>query len=143
MSVLTRSSLEGSPLADLHVLAAELGLVGYRKLRKADLIQAVLEAQPGGAPAEEEVVLEEGTTDEDAPKPRTRRRGGRGRTRDADPDTDEDDAPAPTPVASDDIEPYSSDEDERPARRRTRGGRNRGGAAGEERNGGGRDREPR
>ncbi|MDQ3631739.1 MAG: Rho termination factor N-terminal domain-containing protein, partial [Actinomycetota bacterium] len=89
MSVLTRSSLEGSPLADLHVLAAELGVDGYRRLRKADLVLAVLEAQPGGAPAEEEV-LEEGAPDEDAPKPRTRRRGGRSRTRNADPDEDED-----------------------------------------------------
>ncbi len=150
MSVLTRSSLEGSPLADLHLLASELGLDGYRRLRKDDLVQAVLEAQPGGAPEEE--ALEEGTADEDAPKPRTRRRGGRARTRgarDADPgdtDADADDEPAATSSGGDDAEapaprstPRASedaDEDERPARsRRSRGGRNRGQGAAEERNG--------
>ena len=127
MSVLTRSSLEDSPLADLHVLAAELGLEGYRRLRKADLVQAVLEAQPGGAPDEPEAVLEEGTTDEEAPR-RPRRRGGRTRTRDADPDE------ATPAAAQDDFEAYSSDEDERaPRPRRSRGGRNRNGGAGEER----------
>ena len=127
MSVLTRSSLEGSPLADLHVLAAELGLDGYRRLRKADLIQAVLEAQPGGAPEEE--VLEEGTTDEDAPTPRTRRRGGRSRTRNADPGDEQ-------PEASTDAPADADAEEERPARpRRSRGGRNRGGSGGEDRGG--------
>src|SRR5207244_2540568 len=35
MSVLDRSSLEDSPLADLHALASELGIDGYRRLRKA------------------------------------------------------------------------------------------------------------
>ncbi len=127
MSVLTRSSLEGSPLADLHLLAAELGLDGYRRLRKADLVQAVLEAQPGGAPEEE--ALEDGTTDEEAPKPRARRRGGRSRTRDADPD--EDDAHAPAVADGESASaPDGDDEDDHSARpRRSRGGRNRGGAA--------------
>ncbi len=145
MSVLTRSSLEGSPLADLHVLAAELAVDGYRRLRKADLVQAILEAQPGGAPEEEEL-LEEGTTDEDAPS-RPRRRGGRSRTRsarDADPDDDETDAVAAGDGTSDaereaDAGPApdadaGADAGERPARpRRSRGGRNRSGAAAEER----------
>jgi transcription termination factor Rho len=145
MSVLTRSSLEGSPLADLHVLAAELVVDGYRRLRKADLVQAILEAQPGGAPEEEEP-LEEGTTDEDAPS-RPRRRGGRSRTRtarDADPGDDETDAVAAGDETSDaepepDAGPAAdaeadADAGERPARpRRSRGGRNRGGAAAEER----------
>ena len=46
MSVLSRESLEASPLADLHTIAGELGLDGYRRLRKADLIDAIL-AGPG------------------------------------------------------------------------------------------------
>src|SRR5436190_20450916 len=103
MSVLSRSALEESPLADLHVIATELGIDGFRRLRKAELIDTILAAQDGGE--------EEGVTDEDAgepdesggepdesggepdeapaPRPRRSRRGGRGRTRrDADEDTD-------------------------------------------------------
>jgi len=42
MSVLDRSELEASSLADLHVIADQLGLDGFRRLRKADLIDAIL-----------------------------------------------------------------------------------------------------
>jgi transcription termination factor Rho len=59
MSALPREALEESPLADLHVLAAEMGIDGYRRLRKAELIDRILGEQ--GEPASEE-----GTTDEDA-----------------------------------------------------------------------------
>ena len=45
MAVLQRKELEESPLADLHAIASELGLEGYRRLRRADLISAILEAQ--------------------------------------------------------------------------------------------------
>lgn len=47
MSVLDRSELEASPLADLHAIADQLGLDGFRRLRKADLIAAIL-GEPGG-----------------------------------------------------------------------------------------------
>src|SRR2546423_362851 len=47
MSVLDRSDLEASPLADLHVIASELGLDGFRRLRKAQLIDAIVERQGG------------------------------------------------------------------------------------------------
>ena len=50
MSVLDRAALEDSPLADLHAIASELGIDGYRRLRKADLIDAIL-ARQGGEPA--------------------------------------------------------------------------------------------
>ncbi|MEA2147550.1 MAG: transcription termination factor Rho, partial [Solirubrobacteraceae bacterium] len=50
MSVLDRDALDQSPLADLHAIASELSLDGYRRLRKADLIDAIIERQ-GGAPA--------------------------------------------------------------------------------------------
>jgi transcription termination factor Rho len=50
MSVLDPRELQASPLADLHALAAELGLEGYRRLRKADLIDQIVAAQ-GGSPA--------------------------------------------------------------------------------------------
>jgi transcription termination factor Rho len=51
MPVLTRSSLEASPLADLHELASELELDGYRRLRKADLVERILQVH--GAEEEE------------------------------------------------------------------------------------------
>ena len=66
-SVLDRDALEGSPLADLHLIADQLGVDGYRRLRKAELVDAILERQGG----------EE--------KPARRRRGGRSRS--ADPET--------------------------------------------------------
>src|SRR3954449_6606009 len=50
MSVLDPRELQASPLADLHALAAELGLEGFRRLRKADLIDQIIKAG-GGTPA--------------------------------------------------------------------------------------------
>ncbi|MGH2845739.1 MAG: Rho termination factor N-terminal domain-containing protein [Thermoleophilaceae bacterium] len=47
MAVLHRSELESSPLADLHAIASELGLEGFRAKRKDDLIGAILAAQGG------------------------------------------------------------------------------------------------
>jgi transcription termination factor Rho len=74
MSVLDRASLEQSPLADLHAIASELSIDGYRRLRKEELIDAILRRQEG----------EEAASDEDEEPARTRRRrtrrGGRGRT---------------------------------------------------------------
>ncbi len=75
MSVLDPAALDGSPLADLHVIADQLGVDGYRRLRKADLIDAIVAKQSGEEPAED------GPADEgvsEAPKP-ARRRRSRGR----------------------------------------------------------------
>src|SRR5919197_2495025 len=49
MAVLQRKELESSPLADLHAIASELGLEGFRSKRKDDLIGAILAAQGGEA----------------------------------------------------------------------------------------------
>ncbi len=46
-SVLDPSALAESPLADLHLLANELGVDGFRRLRKADLIDAIVAKQAG------------------------------------------------------------------------------------------------
>ena len=46
-TVLDRSALEQSPLADLHLLANELGVDGFRRLRKEDLVDAILTRQGG------------------------------------------------------------------------------------------------
>ncbi len=48
MSILDRDALEESPLADLHAIASELSIDGYRRLRRAELISAILERQGGG-----------------------------------------------------------------------------------------------
>jgi transcription termination factor Rho len=58
MSVLKRKELEDSPLADLHAIASELGLEGFRAKRKDDLIAAILQATGASseaAPADEKV----------------------------------------------------------------------------------------
>src|SRR5918992_3050716 len=63
MAVLQRRELESSPLADLHAIASELGIEGFRAKRKDDLIGAILTAQGGEEPEEErepdEVPLDE------------------------------------------------------------------------------------
>jgi transcription termination factor Rho len=72
MSVLERSELEASPLADLHAIANQIGLDGFRRLRKAELIDAILGEPAGSAPREE------AEPDGEAP-PRSRRRAPRSR----------------------------------------------------------------
>ena len=47
MSVLDRAALEASPLADLHEIASELSIDGYRRLRRPQLIGAILNKQDG------------------------------------------------------------------------------------------------
>jgi transcription termination factor Rho len=77
MSVLDRGALEASPLADLHVIASELSIDSFRRLRRAELIDAILERQSGGPTAAEPETEPEAAA-EPAPT-RRRRRGGRSR----------------------------------------------------------------
>ena len=52
MPALDRKELEESPLSDLHAIASELGIEGYRRLRREDLIDALAavgEGTTGGA----------------------------------------------------------------------------------------------
>src|SRR5687768_2614969 len=88
-SVLDRSELEQSPLADLHLLANELGVDGFRRLRKPDLVDAILARQGGEEPAADvadaavAAPVADAAADDDGPKRSRRgRRGGRGRRRD-------------------------------------------------------------
>jgi transcription termination factor Rho len=76
-SVLDRSELEQSPLADLHLLANELGVDGFRRLRRDELIDAIV-ARQSGESADEDT---EGSEDTEERRPRRGRRGGRGRGR--------------------------------------------------------------
>jgi transcription termination factor Rho len=79
MPVLERSELEASPLADLHAIADQLGLDGYRRLRKAQLIDAILERPGGGAerspaPARRKGGERDGRASGRAQQPRSRAR---------------------------------------------------------------------
>jgi transcription termination factor Rho len=89
MAILDRSSLEQSPLADLHAIASELSIDGYRRLRKAELIDSIVERQGGDAggstagpeeqpaaeqPAAEQPAAEEPAAEQPAPRRRGRRR---------------------------------------------------------------------
>ena len=49
MTVLKRKELEDSPLADLHAIASELGLEGFRTKRREDLIATILQATGSAA----------------------------------------------------------------------------------------------
>lgn len=88
MSVLTRSALSASPLADLHLLASELGIDGFRRLRKPELVDRILERQNGESADGDANTDPSGA--EAPPAPSRRARGGRGRRRDADPGSDDD-----------------------------------------------------
>ena len=91
-SVLDRSALEQSPLADLHLLANELGVDGFRRLRKPDLVDAILSRQSGeevvepeaepSAEVEAVAAAAVGPTTTQPKRSRRGRRGGRGRRRD-------------------------------------------------------------
>jgi len=144
MSVLNRKELEDSPLADLHQIASELGLEGYRSKRKDDLIATILgatgsgdEPSAAGAPAtgaerdEEEDASEdtsEGTSDDTS----------EGTSEDTSEGTSDDEADEVAPDEADEVAPDEADEVpadevlERPARRGRRGGRGRRAPAGEE-----------
>lgn len=77
MSVLSREALEGSPLSDLHTIASELGLDGYRRLRKADLIDRIIESQGGDSQADSPRGGSDSAEDRPAQQ-RSRGRSGRG-----------------------------------------------------------------
>jgi transcription termination factor Rho len=121
MSILDRDSLEQSSLSDLHAIASELSIDSFRRLRKAELIDAILARQSGEEPEQEEVASDpgEGEAPEEEAKPK-RRRLGRRRKRD-------DDEPAaetaevyppdeePEPTAEQAPAPESTAEDTEPA----------------------------
>src|SRR5580658_1634618 len=93
MAVLERSELEASPLADLHAIADQIGLDGFRRLRKAELIDAILTrtGDGDGLPAQERADGGTGAGEEGAAsdRPASRRRRT-SRARRARPTEDED-----------------------------------------------------
>ncbi|MGI9183717.1 MAG: Rho termination factor N-terminal domain-containing protein [Solirubrobacteraceae bacterium] len=133
MSVLDRSALEASPLADLHAIASELSIDGYRRLRRPGLITAILAQQSGEpVPAAEP---------EDEPPAKPRRAPRARRTTKAaeeaaeEKDADEAGPKAAVPDGGDTAEAETdADGDDTPARRRRgrRGGRGRSSARDED-----------
>ena len=122
MPVLDRKELEESPLSDLHAIASELGIEGYRLLRREKLIDAIAGDAPAGSASDS------GDDDDERPRPRRRSRGGRGGRGRARSDEDDDeegsreDRPAPRrsrgpkaeakpAPAADEDEPEADDED--------------------------------
>jgi transcription termination factor Rho len=97
MSVLDRSALEDSPLADLHAIASELSVDGYRRLRRADLIDSIVAHQVGGETVKS---ADAESTDAEA--------------------TDAEATAAESPAAE---SPESEDKEEQPPARRRRGRR--------------------
>ena len=128
MSVLERSALEESPLADLHAIASELSIDGYRRLRRPELIEAILDRQGG---------------ESEAPPEKKPARRSRAKAADKKPETAAEEKPArerakakvtvePEPEPEPEAETEQPDEDERDderdgsrRRRGRRGGRGR------------------
>ena len=84
MTVFSRDALEGSPLADLHAIASELGIEGFRRMRKADLVKAIIIDQGGDpGPDPEPEPADDDAGDEAAEKPASSRsrRSGSGSSR--------------------------------------------------------------
>ncbi|MEA2157433.1 MAG: transcription termination factor Rho [Solirubrobacteraceae bacterium] len=156
MSVLSRSALESSSLADLHEIASELGLDGFRRLRKASLVDAIIDRQGaaeepadddvaadatvnGVAPAGVEIAADadaDADAEADADKPARRsRRGGRGRSRARDRD------PGDIEVESDDSTEAETEPEAQPSARAARPSRSSRGRDTEDRGSsrGGRD----
>jgi transcription termination factor Rho len=79
MPVLERPELQASPLADLHAIADQLGLEGFRRLRKPDLIDAILGEDPSGESVSDDDPS--GEADDFAGSPATGRAPARRRTR--------------------------------------------------------------
>ena len=118
--VLDPKALEDSPLADLYLLANEFGIDGYRRLRKAELVAAIIARQGGEAPA----AAADTGDDDTVATTSAEDRGAQDPAGSAEVTAAEDDD---EPTASADEEASASEGDEESSRRRRsrRGGRGR------------------
>jgi transcription termination factor Rho len=124
MAVLERSELEASPLADLHTIANQVGLDGFRRLRKADLIDAILgETSAGG---------DEGAGDQPADEDERSGAGQRPRRRRPQRSRRSSEEPADTAASAgeDDAVETDNDDDDTAAESGARRGRRRGARGG-------------
>ncbi len=126
MTVLARPELEASPLADLHAIANEVGLEGFRRLRKAELIDAILDETGSGVAADAPEDEHDGSSSGSGSRPRRRRPARARRSRDdlgggaeaADSDDDADGSA----VSSADADADGAAQPRRSRRRGSRGG---------------------
>jgi transcription termination factor Rho len=131
MSVLNRKELADSPLADLHQIASELGVEGYRAMRKDDLIGAIL-GVTGAAdePAGEAVAIAE-RDDEDTSEG-TSEDTSEGTSEDTSEGTSEDTSEGTSEDEPDEVPAEEALESPSGRGGRRRGGRGRQSSAGEE-----------
>jgi transcription termination factor Rho len=104
MPVLDRKELEESPLSDLHAIASELGIEGYRRLRREELIDALAGAEGKADDGKK--------GEEDAPPSPPRRRRTRRTRSSAKTEEPKDEAPA----EEREPEPEPAEEDEHEVR---------------------------
>jgi transcription termination factor Rho len=117
MSILDRGALEQSPLADLHTIASELSIDSFRRLRKAELIDAILARQSGAEPegaGAEESQAERSADGEPEPRRRRWRRGGRERDDGPEGEDGSDGGPQPEGPAEIESEIGRAERDEAP-----------------------------
>jgi transcription termination factor Rho len=135
-----KETLESKVLSELQGIAGDLGVEGYQRLRKADLIQAIVTASNGKSsrgPAKAETKTEAKTQTNTEAKTQTNTEAKTETKTENDPDTEG----APGTDATPELEPATSNGDasgqDRTARRdhRDRGGERDG--AGQGRDGGG------
>jgi len=103
--VLQRKELDDSPLADIHAIASELGIEGYRGLRRGDLVAAIVKVQGGDddAPGEQP-----GTEVEE--KPRRARSRRKPKAKESKAEEPEADAPKAEAVADEPEQPSGDDD---------------------------------
>jgi transcription termination factor Rho len=139
MSVLNKKELVDSPLADLHQIASELGVEGYRAMRRDDLIAAILGGGGAGEPGGEAALAVAGEERDEDTSEDTSDDTSEGTSEDTSEGTSEDTSEG---TSEDTSEGTSEDEPdevpaeealERPSRRGgRRGRRGAAGPAGEE-----------
>ncbi len=88
MPVLEPGELEASPLADLHSIAAELEIEGYRRMSREDVVAAILSVQ-GNAPEEKAGDASDEPEDEPAEERAGKRRERRPKEREEEPEEPE------------------------------------------------------
>ena len=122
MPVLDRPALDASPLADLHTIASELSIDGYRRLRREALIDAILNRQSpdGQAPAEPAEEPESDASPASIEAPTGKAGSGKAGSGKAGSGKAESVEPGSGKAESDNAEPESESErdDGEPARRR-------------------------
>jgi transcription termination factor Rho len=114
MAVLDQAALEASPLADLHAIASELSIDGFRRLRREPLIEAIIERQGGAAVKKPTRTRSTRTTAAKSPPKRASKSTPKAKPAEAEPDAPD------APDAERDVEADGDGGPRRRSRSRTR-----------------------